>query len=248
MVTGAGGGIGHAICASLSKAGAQVIATDIGNPPQGLQADAWFSQDVTSAGDWQRVISEILIRFGGIDCLINNAGISLVERIADTSIEQCRRVLSVNVESVLLGLQASLPILKDRGAQRVGGASVVNVSSTAGLRGVPFNAVYSASKGAVTLLSKSAAKEFAVLGYPIRVNSIHPGGVDTPMMDAILARYVACGLAPSMEVQRDAWKALSALRRMARPDEIGGAAVFLCSPAASYITGSELVIDGGATA
>src|SRR5690606_30136172 len=107
---------------------------------------------------------------------------------------------------------------------------------------------YAASKAALTLLSKSAAKEFATLGYPIRVNSVHPGAVQTAMTDAILVRYVEQGLARSIEEQRAAWTALTPLRRMAQPEEIAGAVVYLCSSAASFVTGAELVVDGGATA
>jgi NAD(P)-dependent dehydrogenase (short-subunit alcohol dehydrogenase family) len=203
---------------------------------------------VTSADDWARVVDDVRKRFGRLDCLINNAGIALVERMAETSLEQWRRVLSVNVESVLLGLQASLPLLRSSGKDRVGGSAVVNVSSTGGLRGVAFSAAYCASKGAVTLLSKSVAKEFASLKYPIRVNSIHPSSVETGMTDAIMARYVAAGLATSIQDLQAAGNASRPLGRMARTQEIAGGIVFLCSPAASFMTGAELVIDGGVTA
>jgi NAD(P)-dependent dehydrogenase (short-subunit alcohol dehydrogenase family) len=248
LVTGANGGIGRAACAGLRAAGARVVGTDVGDAPGELGVDAWCPLDVTSPQDWQRVVSSIRDRFGRLDCLVNNAGISLVERIADTSLEQWRRVSSVNVESVLLGLQATLPLLCESGKQRPGGSSVVNVSSAAGLRGVAFNAAYCASKAAVTLLTKSAAKEFAALRYPIRVNSLHPGSVDTPMMDSIYARYVEVGMSPSVEAAKSAANAARPLGRMARPEDIAGGIVFLCSPAASFMTGSELVIDGGVTA
>lgn len=246
LVTGACGGIGGAICAALSEAGARVVATGTSVPPKDLNVDAWWKHDVTSTGDWRRLVDEIRRKFGRLDCLVNSAGVSLVQSIADTSIDQWRRVMSVNVESVLIGLKTSLPLLCESGKDRTGGSSVVNISSAAGLRGVAFNAAYCASKGAVTLLSKSAAKEFAALGYPIRVNSIHPGSVDTRMMDSILARYVELGRAVSMEEQKVAFTSRNPLGRMARPAEIAGGVVFLCSDAASFMTGSELVIDGGA--
>lgn len=248
LITGANGGIGRAVCAALDAAGARVVATDVGEAPYDLQVDCWLQHDVTSADAWGRVVGEIRSRFGRLDCLINNAGTSLVEHIAQTSIEQWRRASSVNVESVLLGMQASLPLLRESGATRAGGSSIVNFSSVAGLRGVAFNAAYCASKGAVTLLSKSAAKEFAALRYPVRVNSIHPGGVDTLMMDSIMERYVEVGFASSVEAVKAQFNAMSPYGRMAQPSEIAGGVVFLCSPAASYMTGSELVIDGGVTA
>lgn len=248
LVTGARGGVGHAICAALAEAGAHVVATGPSGAPMDLTADAWLQHDVTSMDDWERVVCEIRRKFGRLDCLINNAGIALVERIADLSIEQWRRAMSVNAEGVLLGLQASLSLLRESGRSRVGGSSVVNVSSVAAVRGVAFHAAYCASKAASTLLTKSAAKEFAALGYSIRVNSILPGYVETRMVDSIAARYVELGLATSMEAQKAAFNAARPLGRIARPEEVAGGVVFLCSSAASFITGSELTVDGGASA
>lgn len=134
LITGASGGIGRAVCAALADAGARVVATDIADAPKDLSADAWVRHDVTSADDCRRLLGDIRRHFGCLDCLINNAGISLVESIADTSLEQWRRVLSVNVESVLLGLQASLRSLRQSGMDRTAGSSVVTFSSAAGLR------------------------------------------------------------------------------------------------------------------
>lgn len=248
LVTGASGALGRAIVAAMMASGARVIGTDIVDVPPDSGVDAWMRHDVTSQQEWARVITDVRHRFGRLDCLVNNAGISLVQKIADTTLEQWRRVSSVNVESILLSLQACLPLLAESGAQRQGGAAVVNSSSAAGLRGVALNAAYCASKGAVSLLTKSAAKEFAALSYPIRVNSIHPAGVDSHMMGSIFARYVELGFAPSLQAAREANDSAHPLRRMARPEEIAGGVVFLCSPAASYMTGSELVIDGAAIA
>jgi NAD(P)-dependent dehydrogenase (short-subunit alcohol dehydrogenase family) len=243
LVTGAGGGIGQATCRALYLAGARVVASDISEAPINLPVDAWLRHDVTSAGDWADVAGEIRRRFGRLDCLVNNAGISLVEGIMTTSLDQWRRVLSVNAESVLLGLQASAPLLRESGAIRQGGSSVVNVSSVAGLRGFALHAAYCASKGAVTLLTKSAAREFAAMGYPIRVNSIHPGSVETPMMDSIFARYAE--LSPATEASKPETSSPHPMGRMAKPEEVATGVVFLCSPGAGYMTGSELVVDGG---
>lgn len=247
LVTGANGGIGQATCVALGKAGAQVVGTDVTTGSR-YEAHLWMEQDVTRRDDWQHVVQEVELRFGRLDCIVNNAAVSLVEKIESTSIDQWRRVIAVNVEGALLGMQVCLPLLCKSGCERTGGSAVVNISSTAGLRGLALNAAYCASKGALALLSRTAAKEFAALGYPIRVNSVHPGAVETQMMDGILARYVDSGFSRSIEDQKKAFQELAPLRRLADPHEIAGGVVFLCSPAASYVTGSELVIDGGAIA
>ena len=248
LVTGAGGGLGGAICAAARDARAVVVGTDLGEPPSFVETDAWLPHDVTSMDAWIRVISEIRGRFGRLDCLVNNAGISLSETIANTSLDQWRRVLSVNLESVFLSMKAALPLLLESGRTRPGGSSVVNLSSTAGLRGSPFSAAYGASKGAVSLLTKTAAKEFGALGYPIRVNSVYPGAVETAMLQTVMQRQVDAGFVRSAEELKASWSNISALKRLGQPREIAGGVVFLCSPAASFVTGAELVIDGGALA
>lgn len=248
LVTGARGGLGRAICAALAEQGATVIGTATCVGMVDSNVDTWFQLDVTSQDEWAKVAADVRRRFGRLDCLINNAGISMVESIADISVEKWRRVFSVNVEGALLGLQSMLPLMRVGGGDRVGGASVVNVSSTAGLRGVALNSAYCASKGALRMLSRSAAKEFAVLKYPIRVNSIYPGNIETDMMGSILSRYVDMGLASSAEEQKALFISRSPSGRVAKPAEVAGAVAFLCSSAASYMTGSELVIDAGLTA
>jgi NAD(P)-dependent dehydrogenase (short-subunit alcohol dehydrogenase family) len=249
IVTGARGGIGRAICDSLAASGARVVATGRGSESGSVEcAAAWMQHDVTSEGDWVRVVRECVDRFGKLDCVINNAGTYLVERIESTTVEEWRRVMQVNVESVLIGLRTCLQPLRESGRNRPGGAAVVNIASVASTRGVPLNAAYCASKGALTLLTKAAAREFAELRYPIRVNSVHPAGVDTPMMDSILQRYVELGAASSLDEQRILFNSKVALRRVAQPHEIAGVVAFLCSDAASFTTGSQFFIDGGVTA
>jgi len=247
LVTGARGGIGRAACVALSNAGATVIATGREEPPPDLPAKLWAVHDVTCAEDWQRVVDLAQQRLGRLDCLVNAAGTAWVESIARLTLHDWRRVSSVNVESVLLGLQASLPLLRLSGATRPGGSAVVNISSVAGIRGVPLNAAYSASKAALTLLSKSAAKEFAALGYPIRVNTVHPGRVATDMVSSIVDRYsiIANSSREEAALARAAIDARIPLGRMATAAEVAETIVFLCSPAASFMTGSEIVVDGG---
>lgn len=248
VVTGAGGGIGRAACAALTEAGAAVVATDLAADVKGVKADAYFQHDVTSAADWARIAAHVEKTHGRLDALVNNAGISIVGRIEDTPIEEWRRVHAVNVESVVVGVQTFLPLLKKGGQARKSGASIVNVSSVGGQRGAALNAAYCTSKGAVKLLSKSMAAEFGALQYNIRCNSVHPGAIETAMMSGILKRYVELGILPSYEAAHAGVVARHPIGRFGKPDEIGGGIVYLCSDAASFMTGAEFVIDGGFTA
>lgn len=245
LVTGAGGGIGGATVAAMIAAGAEVIATDLQAP---LGGTINLAQDVTDEAGWAALAETIQQRWGRLDCLVNNAGIATITSIADNSLAQWRRQMAVNVDSMLLSCKAMLPLLREAGKTRPGGASVVNLSSVGGIGGAPFMAAYCTSKGAVRLFSKSAALEFAALRYNIRVNSVHPGGIETGMMDQIIAAYVALGVAPDVDTARAAVDAQHPMGRWGKPEEIASGIVYLCSPAASFMTGSELVIDGGFTA
>nr|WP_242128991.1 SDR family oxidoreductase [Sphingobium sp. Sx8-8] len=248
LVTGATGGIGRATVAALAEAGAKVIATDIGTQADVPGAALYAPLDVTDEAAWTGMIEQIEAEFGRLDILVNNAGISVTNSIAATSLAEFRKCMAINVEGVFLGTRAAQAMLARSGADRAGGSSIVNLSSVGGLRGAAWMSTYCASKGAVKLFSKSAALEFALLKQPIRVNSVHPGGVDTGMMDTIYARYVAEGVFPNEETARATVSAGHALGRMGQPDEIASGIAYLASPAASFMTGSELVIDGGMTA
>jgi len=249
LVTGAAGGIGRAIVAALAAQGAQVVATDRPGvaPTKGPQA-AWLELDVTDAMQWQQVMATIDTRFGALHALVNNAGISLVRSFAETDLDTWRRVQAVNVESVLIGTQAALPLLSQSGAGRTGGSSIVNLSSVGGLRGAPFNAAYCTSKAAVMMLTKSTALEFAALKLPVRVNCVHPGGIETEMMASIMDGYVSVGAMQDRATSQAAVDAMHPIGRMGQPDEIADGVVFLCSPASRYMIASSLVIDGGYTA
>lgn len=248
LVTGAGGGIGRAICAALTGAGAQVVAADRHWPADtpGVAGEQ-VVLDVRDGDAWAGVIRDIRKRHGRLDVLVNNAGIPLVASIAETTLEQWRLCQAVNVEGTLLGMQAALPLLREAGADRPGGAAIINISSVGGLRGAPFNAAYCTSKAAVLMLTKTAALEFCALGYPIRVNSVHPGAVGTTMIQEIIQRYVDLGAMGSVEQATQAVTAMHPIGRQAKPEEIAAGVLFLASSASSYMVGSELVIDGGYT-
>jgi len=248
LVTGAAGGIGRAVCAALSEAGATVVATDIAPEASVPGAVAYRQHDVASVGDWARIAAEIRKSYSRLDALINAAAICKVQSIEETTLEDWRQVQAVNVDSMLIGTKAMLPLLKESGKTRKGGASVVNFSSVGGQRGAAFTSAYCTSKGAVKLFSNSCAIEFCMLGYNIRVNSVHHGGIHTPMMHAIIDRYVQIGGVPSREAAEAGVTTAHPIGRLGNPEEIGGGVVYLCSAEASFVTGSEFVIDGGFTA
>jgi NAD(P)-dependent dehydrogenase (short-subunit alcohol dehydrogenase family) len=245
VVTGAAGGIGREIVKAMKAANATVIATDLNEPPADVGADAMMRHDVTKAEDWAALAAMIERDYGRLDALVNNAGLSIVGKMEDTPLAEWHRVNAINVDSVVIGTQALLPLLKAGGKARKGGASIVNFSSVGGLRGAAFNAAYCTSKAAVKMLSKCMGAEFAALGYNIRVNSVHPGGVDTGMLGSIIDRYIELGAVPSREVSEAAIKARHPIGRLGRPEEMGGGVVYLCSEAASFVTCSEFLIDGG---
>jgi NAD(P)-dependent dehydrogenase (short-subunit alcohol dehydrogenase family) len=248
LVTGAAGGIGRAVCKALNDSGALVIATDLAEHADVPAAEAYIHHDVADPADWRRIAAHIGAKYGRLDALVNVAAIVAVESIANTTLETWRKIQSVNVESVLIGTQSMLELLKKSGKTRKGGASIVNFSSVGGLRGAAFASAYCTSKGAVTLLSKSAAIEFGVLGYNIRVNSVHPGAIDTGMIHSMMRRYVELGGVPSVEAAEAAIIANHPIGRFGNPEEIGDGVVYLCSSSSSFVTGTEFVIDGGFTA
>ena len=244
VVTGAAGGIGREVVKAMQAAGASVIATDLAASAD-TGADHYLAHDVTSEADWQAVRTLAEREYGRVDALVNVAAISVVGKIEETPLAEWHRVNAINVDSVIIGVQTLLPLLREGGKARAGGASIVNFSSVGGLRGAAFNAAYCTSKAAVTMLSKCMGAEFAVLGYNIRCNSVHPGGIDTGMLTSIMDRYVELGAAPSREIAQAAMEARHPIGRMGRPDEMGGGVVYLCSEAASFVTCSEFVMDGG---
>ncbi len=243
LISGGASGIGAETGRQMVHEGARVVLADLqaergGEVAEELGAAAHFAAlDVTSEDDWRRVVPEAESRFGGLDIVVNAAGISVPAPIDEASLDHWRQTLAVNADGVFLGCKYAVEALR-----RAGGGAIVNVSSTLGLKGGSIFPAYSASKGAVRMLTKSVALRCAEAGWNIRCNSVHPGAIDTPMMDL----YVAG--APTREEGLAGFGALHPLGRVGRPVEVANAIVFLASDAASFITGVELPVDGGFTA
>lgn len=241
IVTGGAGAIGAEISRQLIAAGASVLVADVDLAGATRVASTLGERargcrlDVTSEHEWAQCVEHLNSELGPLDILVNNAGILLVRSIAETTLADFRRVMAVNVEGVFLGLKTALQAMGTRGGR------IVNISSLAGLIGVPFQLAYNTSKGAVRLMTKSAAMEAASLGYPITVNSVHPSIVESPMADAGYHIHTHPEQASKM-------RSSVPLGRFARAEEVAGAVLYLLSDAAAYMTGSELVLDGGTTA
>lgn len=239
IVTGAAGGIGEATARLFAAEGARVVITDVQADKgeavaRDIGANACFMrQDVSKADDWARVIAETEKRFGPISALVNNAGIGQTTTpIMECSEETYRRFIDINQVSVFLGMKAVVPSM-----QKCGGGSIVNISSAAGLVAVPGSIAYGAAKFAVTGMSKIAALDLGAFG--IRVNSVHPGAIETPMM--------AQGVSPALTAQLHAFAKSLPAGRMGRPSEMAEMILFLASDAASYCTGGAFSADGGWT-
>jgi NAD(P)-dependent dehydrogenase (short-subunit alcohol dehydrogenase family) len=249
VVTGAANGIGRAVVVELAGAGALVLACDVDEP--GLAATASTVEglggrvvavraDVSRAAEVSSVVERAARELGPIGALVNNAGVEgPVVPLGDYPPDAFERVMAVNVGGVFLGLRAVLPGMIERGA-----GAVVNLSSVAGLEGVPGIGPYSASKHAVVGLTKSAAKEAGPHG--VRVNAVAPGPIATRMIDAL-----ATGLAPedpSGAAGREILTSMTPIGRYGGPEEVARVIAFLCSPASSYVNGAVWTVDGGQVA
>ena len=242
IVTGAGGGIGGAIAERFAEEGASVVLTDIDEAAVrstcarlvGLgHAAVAIRHDVTSADEWQKVIDMARAQFGGLDILVNNAGVAMLASIEDSSFEDWRRILSINLDGVFLGTQAGVAAMKGRGG------SIINVASIRALASDPMSVAYDASKAGVMGLTKSAALHCAKQGYGIRINSLHPGYVMTD-----LVRNAIDALPDGDEVMAGL-VGLHPIGRLGDVRDIANAALFLASDEAAFMVGAQLVVDGG---
>jgi NAD(P)-dependent dehydrogenase (short-subunit alcohol dehydrogenase family) len=244
IVTGAASGLGKAIAILLAREEAKVMATDL-NENEGKAVvseiikqggDGFFArQDVASESEWKEIVKMTTERFGKLDVLVNCAGVFLGASIEETTLEKWRWVLSINLDGVFLCTKYAAEAMR-----RSGGGSIVNMSSAGGIVGTPNASAYSASKGGVRLLTKAAAIEYskANLGYNIRVNSVHPGVMETPMTAPMI----------SDPVGGEAMLGWVPMKRFGTAEDVAYAVLYLASDESKYVTGSETVVDGGWTA
>ena len=256
LVTGAAKGIGAACAATLAGHGASVVVADIDAQAGRAVADAivkeggdavFMALDVTDEAQWQTTVSAVVDRYGGLDVLVNNAGIAIVHTLLETSLEEWRRVHAVNLDSVFMGTRCAVEVMRPGGRSGRGG-SIINLSSVGGLIGAEGLTSYCSSKGGVRLFSKSVAVECGRAGYGIRVNSVHPGNTDTPMFRQELEDMRRKGAVASTEEALKFYMDMQVLPEIGQPRDIAAMVLFLASDAARFITGAEFVVDGGLTA
>ena len=250
LVTGGASGIGEAVCELLAREGASVAVTDVDDlkgpevvariKKAGGEASFWH-HDVTSEERWIEVVAEVMKRYGRLDVLVSNAGIGIsVPSITEMSLADWRRQTAINLDGVFLSVKHSLPAMR-----KTGGDSVIMMSSLAGLRGGAGLSGYCATKGGVRLFAKAIAMECATFGDGIRVNSVHPGIIDTPIWGKIpTAAAGSSGQNAPIDPEERA-KMVTPLGRAGEAIEIAQGVLYLASDASRYVTGTELVIDGG---
>jgi len=241
IITGGGTGIGKATALRFAKEGAKVIVTDINQESasktaaeiQGAGGEAQaIAHDVTREEQWEQVVAETVKHYGKVDILFNNAGIYIIKPLAEITLEEWNRLMAINVTGVFLGMKHTMPVM----AKQKSG-SVINASSIAGLIGAPGHVLYGASKGAVRIMTKDAAIEYASAG--VRVNSIHPGYIDTGMV------------AYASEATKHSKEELAQgvpTGRLGTVEDVSNVVLFLASDESAHVTGAEMVIDGGGTA
>ena len=240
LISGGARGMGAVEAKMFAQEGARVVIGDV-LEDEGRRTEAEINEsggecvfvrlDVTSEDSWQAAVNEAVERFGKLDILVNNAGIYRTHNVTDTPVEEWDLVMDINAKGVFLGTKAAIPAMRDNG-----GGSIVNISSVAGLVGNILSSAYTASKGAVRLFTKSTAIQYA--GEGIRCNSVHPGTIETQMTAPIL----------SDDSYRQDRINRTPLGRLGSPEDVAYGVLFLASDEASFMTGSELVIDGGRTA
>ena len=241
LITGGASGIGEACARTFAREGASVVVTDIqdekGAAVAGEIGGLYLHQDVREEHRWVEIVAAVRDRFGRLDVLVNNAGVVLGQSIETSELDDWNRVIGINLTGTMLGCKHAIAAMKENPGGPSG--SIVNISSITGFIGLPGGVAYTASKGGVRLLSKSVAVHCAREYRTIRCNSLHPGTIDTPIHHG---HWEASG---DVAAARAAFDRLQPIGRMASAAEIADGALFLASDRSTYVTGSELLIDGG---
>jgi len=247
IVTGGASGIGKAVSKRLAEEGAKVVVTDI-EEEMGLITISeikeaggnaeFFRHDVTQEEDWQSVVAKTVEAYGGLHILVNNAGIAIGGSIVTLALEDWQRQQAINLDGVFLGIKHCIPPMIE---SELG--SIVNLSSVAGIKGAASLSAYNATKGGVRLLTKGVALECANNRWPIRVNSVHPGIIETPIWDKMNPEVFQGG---ANIIDREEMAELSVpTGQLGYPLDIANGVLFLASDESRYMTGTELIIDGG---
>jgi len=257
LISGASRGIGGETAKLMAKAGAKLVVGDVLDErgrqtaaaitAAGAQAE-YVHLDVTKEEDWTAAIDHAVTRFGKLDILVNNAGVFVGKGIEEIGLDEWNNLVAVNMTGVFLGTKLAAPALRQAAKSSEHGSAIVNLASIAGIVGSQLDPLYSMTKGGVTLFTKSAALEFARKGYRIRVNSIHPGVIQTDMGEqTFVARAQRFGTNDTAKVRQTVTDSVP-WGRLGVPMDIAKGIVFLASDDAGYMNGAGLVVDGGVTA
>ena len=250
LITGGASGIGAQTARLFAEAGAEVVLVDINEQggaslvkdliAKGGRAH-FYTLDVTKEDDWCSVMASVAAEVGVLDVLVNGAGIECVKLIDDLTLEDWHRISRINLDGVFLGTKYGIRAM-------TGGGSIVNISSVAGLIGSAGQSAYNMTKGGVLLFSKSAALQCGQLGNGVRINTVHPGVIDTPMLAETLPEWTAVGYGDTDEETMENILAMHPIGHIGKALDVARGILFLASDDSSFMTGSELVIDGGFTA
>ena len=257
IVTGGSKGIGRSVCLALANAGVNINVLDL-NKDQGLNTvkeiiklnvkAEFYEIDVAQESEWINFVTYLDTKNKSIDILVNNAGIWLGKEISNVSIEEYHKLISINLSGVFLGIKHLIPFLTKAGEKSNFGSSIINLSSVAGLVGSQLDPLYSMTKGGITTFTKSMAIYFGKKKYPIRINQVHPGIIETDMGSQVAKARIKQN--PSMTL-KDSYSAgilQTPLGRLGTAEEVAKTILFLSSDDSSFMTGSSLVVDGGLTA
>jgi len=247
LVSGGASGIGRGVCLRLAEEGATVVVTDIqddlGQQTATQIAESggtahYLQHDVTREPEWESVVAKTLELCGGLNILVNNAGIAIGGSILDMTLDDWQKQQAINLDGVFLGIKHCIPAMIDSA-----GGSIINLSSVAGIKGAASLSAYNATKGGVRLFTKGVALECANNRWPIRVNSVHPGIIDTPIWDKMNPEVFQSGV---NTVDREEMADRSVpTGQLGYPLDIANGVLFLASDESRYMTGTELIIDGG---